>query len=114
MNRDASPTSRAGDRKSTAQGENQRRSRATQQRRTADAQGLVIEIERVSHALGVQNVAGLERQQKDDPVEKRAADAAQPAEVSSMKHRSRTQGFEYDTAATLKVARFRAARAIAS
>ena len=62
MNRDASPTSCAGDRKSTAQGKNQRCSRATQQRGTADAQGLVIEIQRVSHAPGVQDVAGLEYQ----------------------------------------------------
>jgi hypothetical protein len=30
----------------------------------------------VSHAAGMQNVAGLERQQKDHPEEKRAADIA--------------------------------------
>jgi hypothetical protein len=78
MNRDAAPPSRAGDGKPAAQGEKQRRSRATQQRRTADAQGLVTEIECVPHAAGMQNVAGLERQQKDDPEEKCAADTAYP------------------------------------
>ena len=78
MNHDAAPASCAGDRKTSAQDEEQRCGGATQQRRAADAQGLVIEIERVPHAAGVQDVAGLERQQKEDPVEKRAADAAEP------------------------------------
>jgi hypothetical protein len=78
MNRDAAPAATAGDGKSAAQCEDQRRRRATQQCRCADPQGLVIEIERVSPAQGVLDVTGLERQQKNDPVKKCAADTAEP------------------------------------
>ena len=54
---------------------------AVEQPSSAAAQirkALVIEIERVSAAQGVLDVTGLERQQKNDPVKKCAADTAEP------------------------------------